>query len=404
MKIGFNCLATSPAYRGGVNSFTFGLLDGLAQSRRPHKFVIFASPQNRHLFVSYLNLPNFSVVEINQNRTQSIKGIFHKLPRPFHFLRRFARLKSLNDAMNGNVAESMDAQVDMFYVPYCPPPVFPFPRKPTVYSIHDIQHVHYPEFFTQEQKLERKVGFANCTDHAALIQASSEQMRDDFLANFPVLTPEKVVVIQEGVKVETFRRHQSGFDIRGKYQLPGDFLYFPAQLWYHKNHITVLKALASLKDKGISIPLVMSGARYEGSENLFEFIEQQGLGDRVFYLGLVPFEDVIALQQTAKFLITAVLYESSSIPILEAAAAGTPVIASETPANQERARDLQLNLFPPKDHIALADLLEKIWSDQPLVSRQVEHNSRAIERFDWPRIAEDYLDAFEGLVAGRRQR
>jgi len=219
-----------------------------------------------------------------------------------------------------------------------------------------------------------------------------------------VLTPEKVVVIQEGVKVETFRRHQSGFDIRGKYQLPGDFLYFPAQLWYHKNHITVLKALASLKDKGISIPLVMSGARYEGSENLFEFIEQQGLGDRVFYLGLVPFEDVIALQQTAKFLITAVLYESSSIPILEAAAAGTPVIASETPANQERARDLQLNLFPPKDHIALADLLEKIWSDQPLVSRQVEHNSRAIERFDWPRIAEDYLDAFEGLVAGRRQR
>ena len=85
-------------------------------------------------------------------------------------------------------------------------------------------------------------------------------------------------------------------------------------------------------------------------------------------------------------------------------AAGTPIIASETPANLERARDLQLNLFPPKDDTALAALLEKIWDDEALRAAQVQHNSRAIGKFDWPNIAEDYLDAFERLMGGRPQK
>src|SRR5579883_2485864 len=346
MKIGLNCLATAPGYRGGVNSFTFGLLDGLAQSRRPHEFIIFASPQSRPMFESYLNHSNFLIVEVNAPGREAVRSFFHKVPAPLRLLRRWFPLRSLNTVLNGESERILEEHADLFYAPYCPPPVFPFPNKPTVYSIHDIQHVHYPEFFTAEQIQIRKEAFHNCTQHAALIQASSEQMRDDFLANFPVLTPEKVVVIQEGVKVETFRARKPGLDVRKKYNLPSQFMYFPAQLWHHKNHITVLKAIARLKEKGVNTPLVMSGARYEGSERLFEFIEAQGLKDRVFYLDVIPFEDVIALHQGAKFLITAVLYESSSIPILEAAAAGTPIIASQTPANLERARDLKLNLFP----------------------------------------------------------
>jgi glycosyltransferase involved in cell wall biosynthesis len=48
-------------------------------------------------------------------------------------------------------------------------------------------------------------------------------------------------------------------------------------------------------------------------------------------------------------------------------------------------------------------LLEKIWDDEALRSAQARHNSRAIEKFDWPNIAEDYLDAFERLM-GRQPR
>lgn len=403
MRIGINCLRISPFYKGGVNSFTFGLLDGFAQCRRRHKFVIFANENNQHLFEPYLSARNFDVVEVDEARRDTLKKRVEVSPRPLRtVLRRLLPPRMLDAVMSDTPQRALERGADILFVPYCPPQDFPFPDRPTMYSIHDLQHVHYPEFFSPKDLEERDIIFANCTRHAALIQASSEQMRDDFLANLPALTPQKIVVIQEGVNIEIFRRPRIEKDIRRKYGLPGEFLFFPAQLWHHKNHITVLKALARLKAKGILIPLVLSGARYEGSERLFDFIAEQGLSNQVFYLGVVPFEDVIALHQAAKFLITAVLYESSSIPILEAAAAGTAVIASETPANLERARDLQLNLFPPTDEAALADLLEKIWPDDALRAAQSAHNASAIAQFDWSRIAENYLDAFEAFMARRK--
>lgn len=396
MRIGLNCLGIAPNYKGGVNSFTLGLIDGFAKSTRRHRFILFVNERNQHVFEPYRFLRNFRLVVIDDGKvreeTLPLRGgwrFFNRLlPARWQYISR----KAVPERVLENKA-------DMLYVPHCPPVNFPFPDRPTVYSIHDLQHIHYPEFFSADALRERGVCYPNCANRAALMQASSEQMRDDFLAQFPVLTPEKVAVIQEGVNIETFRARHAGPDIGEKYRLPAEFLYFPAQLWHHKNHITVLKALVRLKTKGLNVPLVLSGARYDGSEHLFEFIAEHGIVDRVFYLGLVPPEDVIALHQAAKFLITAVLYESSSIPILEAAAAGTPIIASETPANLERARDLALNLFQPKDDAALADLLERIWKDEALARRQTEHNARAIARFDWQRIAEDYLDAFERLMA-----
>lgn len=436
MRIGLNCLRTAPGYGGGVNSFTFGLLDGFAATRRTHQFVLFHTPENASIFSKYADAPNFRLVTINEKNRWTGRGAINFLPervrnrlhrdKPNFFVvtneeknawmargafkllpwrvRYRLPLLALNRWWNSVYAKEMLAHADIFYVPYAPPALFPYPDAPTVYSIHDLQHAHYPQFFSSEQLLERRALFASCGEHAALIQASSEQMRDDFLANISGLTPDRIVVIREGVDVKRYAQPPANNDVRSRYGLPDSFMYYPAQLWHHKNHITVLKAVVRLRERGISRPLVLSGAKYPGSQHLFDFISQNNLGDRVFYLGLVPFEDVIALLHAAKFLITSVLYESSSIPILEAAAAGTPVIASHTPANEERTRDLQMQLFTPTDNAELAALLAKVWDDDATIRRQVEHNNVAIRRFAWSSVAEDYLDAFEKLHESSEKR
>ncbi len=153
------------------------------------------------------------------------------------------------------------------------------------------------------------------------MQASSKQMYADFLKNLPSLTPDKVVVIREGVNVAVYTQSSADDSITARHGLPKDFLFYPAQLWQHKNHITILKALLHLKRQGIVIPLVLTGAKYSGAQPLFDFIDQNDLSGQVFHIGLVPYEDIIALHRVARFLITASLFESSSLPILEAAAA-----------------------------------------------------------------------------------
>lgn len=392
MRIGLNCLRLAPTYKGGVNSFAFGLLDGFAASRRGHSFVIFANARNRNMFRRYESMPNFRIVLLDGALGRIGRGLFNRLPAPLRFAlphRLYGRLLNRGDARR--IAQHADVQ----YVPYCPTPIFPFPDLPTLYSIHDLQHVHYPQFFSAAERRARDVAFANAVGHAAMIQASSRQMADEFAAHFPQLPARRITVIPEGVDAAAFAQTPAG-DIRARYQLPERFLFYPAQLWPHKNHITILKALARLKADGLDIPLVLTGARYTGADELAPFLERGAAGG-IFYLGIVPYADIMALHHAARFLITASLYEASSIPILEAAAAGTPIIASATPSHAEHAQDLQMQLFPPADPEALAELLRAVWRDDALIARQTARNLIAIQRFTWNEAAEHYLDMLESL-------
>ena len=89
-----------------------------------------------------------------------------------------------------------------------------------------------------------------------MIQASSRYMAEDFCDHFPKLNESNVEVIPEGVDVDLFSRPLPDNDVSGRYELPASFLFTPAQLWPHKNHLTILKALKRLRDGGLVIPWV----------------------------------------------------------------------------------------------------------------------------------------------------
>jgi hypothetical protein len=214
MRIGINGLYLSSNYKGGVNTFALGLIDGFAKVGGAHEFVIFNGPSNRKLFEKYEEYPNFRLFEIEQSSYLLLRRCYYHLPWQ---IRDRLPLERLNRFFNAPYAEIMTRQADVHFVPYCPPQLFPFPENPSVYSIHDIQHVHYPEFFTPEQHLQRKVTFEQCIKRATLIQASSNYMRRDFTKYFTTLDEGKVVVIREGVDIEAFRRRRATADVMQRY-------------------------------------------------------------------------------------------------------------------------------------------------------------------------------------------
>jgi glycosyltransferase involved in cell wall biosynthesis len=159
-----------------------------------------------------------------------------------------------------------------------------------------------------------------------------------------------------------------------------------------------LRALKEIETKnGLKIPLVLTGAKFTAAPKIFEFIAEQSMG-YVRYLGKMPFEDMVALYQKAAFMITATLHESSSLPILEAAAAGTPIIASRIPPLEELAQVLQLNVFDPLDVDGLARLIFDLWSDERTASAQAAVNRQKIALYSWENTARKYLQFFERIV------
>lgn len=392
MRVGINCLNIDPNYAGGVTSYTFGLLDGWVRTTTDIEFVILANSGNVEQYRQYTEHPNFSIEVIDFE----IAGWQNKLIWQAVKLQSKALYGMLHKQFYKPLADRIDKLVD---VVYCPNTIlYPlYLKSTTVLSMHDIQQVHFPEFFEQVQLKDRYITYNISAEQLNYLQATSEHMKDDFLGYFKTLKAKQVVKIPEGVDIPLFRDQGDVEYLKEKYDLPDQFLYFPAQLWHHKNHITVLKALKKLRDEqGITIPLVLTGSRYSASQHLFDYIEEHQLNN-VFYLGKIPFPDVVALYKKARFLITAVLYESSSIPVLEAAAAGTPVIASDTRPNRELGERLQVNLFEPKDVDALIETLQRVWTDDDLIARQVVHNQEAIQYYSWDNAAKMYADLFRKI-------
>lgn len=391
MKIGISCYNINPNYKGGINSFTFGLIDGFASLNSEHNFQIFVNRKNAFLFEKYRDLKNFEIIVLKEvtNLERIIRGVLLFLGADIY--------KLVCQLIYKNIVDTMNKNSDIIYIPTS----FLFPygfKKLTFVSPHDIQQLHYPDFFPKFELLNRKIHTNITIKYANYIQASSEYMKTDFLEHFPELNENQIYVIREGVNVELFSKSKDTSYLKNKYNLPDEFLFFPAQLWKHKNHITVLKSLNEIKNKtGNEIPLVLTGQKYKSSQYIFDFIKNNNLNE-TYYLGPVPFDDLLALYQKAKFLITAVLYESSSLPILEAAASGIPIIASSTPPNIEMSSKLKINLFSPTDFIELSNLILNIWNNNNLINEQVLFNKNAINFYSWKNVAQDYLSIIEKLV------
>ena len=393
IRVGINCLDINPFFVGGVTTYTLGLLEGFASVGNGCQFRIFATEGNHHLFEQYRNHKHFDV-RVVRDRFFSLRTGLCRAALLSCSDRLF---KFTNDLAFEEIRELLDAESDVLYTPT---PVLRYFNsvRPTVLTMHDIQHVHYPEFFSWPRRLSRNITYRLSARHACYLQANSQYTKKDFLAHFPELSPEQIEVIPAGVNIERFGTPCLTNDVCKRYNLPERFLFFPAQLWPHKNHITVLRALKQVENKmALKIPLVLTGDAFAAASKVFGFAADQSMV-YVRYLGKVPNQDMVGLYHKAAFVLAAGLHESNSFPTLEAAAAGTPVIASRIPPFEELAQVLQLNLFDPLDVDGLARLIFDLWNDEETASSQVAANRRQIACYSFENTARKYIQLFERIV------
>ena len=207
-------------------------------------------------------------------------------------------------------------------------------------------------------------------------------IKKDILTFYKNINKKKIKVIQEGVS--------SDFSFKRKKIYKKKYIFFPAQLWQHKNHLVVLNAIKTLKDKhNLKIKIILVGEKFKSSKNIVNFIlENKDL--KINYLGKVNFKKLLKLYENSKFLISPAIYESSSIPILEACKIGVPVICSNSPPNKELGKQLKLNFFKTDSSIDLANLIRKLWKKHSLLNKQINNNKKSIKKFDWNNIAKKY--------------
>lgn len=389
MRIGIDCIGVDPQYCGGVNTYVFGIIKGFkSQNAGNFSIIIFCTSKNIHLFKEYEKDNLFKIVILNEF-TFFIRKLFRIVPYILNsgcLWRKFWNLYTKISGINSKI----ESECDLLYTPTTLLNVYNL-NIPTILSMHDIQHYHFPEFFTNRQLKLLHLAFISSAKSSNYFQVSSQFIKNDLLNYFKFLNKNQLIIIPEGVDVEEFSK-KSLINVKLKYNLPERFIFYPAQLWKHKNHISVLRALKKIEeDNNLKIPLVLTGTKYSASKDIFKFIDANEM-DNVFYLGRVPFDDLIAIYQNAYLLISASLYESSCLPILEAASTNLPIVASDIPPNKEMSEILKLNLFNPLDISEIKDVILKCWTDLNLIQSQSTYNREHVNIYHWNKCANKYLD------------
>ena len=357
----------------GVGRWTAGSISALAA----------AAPDWRiDLIAFHLRSARLDVTGMGPNVSFRLLRFSNRLSRQMNVLGIFPPVDSIVGAA--------DAVVGPAYVPWRSR------RAAEIPVIHDLTHLHFPQFVSSRNLRYLRMTIPRVLKRAARVVTVSDAMRREIVDAYR-LNPEDVTVVPNGCESPRFGNPAS----TTREDLPETYLLFVGTLEPRKNLMGLLEACDLLRARRGSIPplVVVGGAgwRTEGFEAVLAPRIQAG---EVRMLGYVPDDDLPAIYQKALALVFPSHYEGFGLPVLEAMAAGCPVVASARGGIPEVAGEAALLTDPQPE--TLADAMAKIIQDERLRERLSELGRARAQSFTWEKSGAALKEAILQAVEHRR--
>ena len=377
MKVGVY-LGDSLPQLGGGYTFEEEVCQSLVRhaSESPHEFVLVTAGESDHLSAWAGSL---EVISVRRSLYRRISNRFS-----YESQKVLQRVSSAHRArLVAKDAERSLARhgVELVWSLNFFTPVLDLPFITTIWDLqHRLQPV-FPEVSTNGVWEARERHFSSTLRRAAAVICGTEAGRSE-IERFYQVPSERIWKLPHPTPRFALGASASNTnDVRKKYDLPEEFLFYPAQFWPHKNHITILRALRILREEhGASLVVVFVGSDRGNLGHICEMARQYSLTDSVRFLGFVSREDLVALYRSAFALVYPTYFGPENLPPLEAFALNCPVIASAVAGSEEQLGDAAL-LFNPKNPVELATAVLHLKSDPSLRAELIDRGYQRASRF-----------------------
>jgi len=290
-------------------------------------------------------------------------------------------------------------QIDTILCPNFFVPALKRVRK--VIIVHDLAPLrlpaaHYPRAWLAYFRMM----LPGSLERADAILTPSQHVRDAIIHRFGT-DPAKVIATPQGVAREFFLAPPSALldSVAQKYGIEQPSVLSVGQNNHRKNLLVLVRALALLRQRDFpSLKLVVCGPRGAASRHLDREIERLGLASAVIRTGPVCAPELSCLYRLATLFAMPSLDEGFGLPVLEAMASGTPVLASDRGALPEVVGDAAL-VLDPEDVEGWADALSRLLSDEPLSRLLRDRGIARAQEFPWERTAAQTLPVLQGELA-----
>ncbi len=269
-------------------------------------------------------------------------------------------------------------------------------RGRLVSTIHDVGFIEVSDTFPAFERLWMPALIRATARRAALVLTGSEFARDQ-VVGWAGLRRERVRVTYNGIGPE-FVPVPAGparDAVLRRYGLRAPFVLSVGRLNARKNLRRLIEAFERLVVPGLQ--LAIGGPAHYGSDALRRRVEESPARAAIRCIGFIADPDLPAVMSGAAVFVYPSLFEGFGLPPLEAAACGTPVVASNTSALPEILGDAAL-LVDPHSAEGLASALRRALTDESL---RAELRHRGIARaahFSWEAVARRCVAAYAQAV------
>lgn len=317
---------------------------------------------------------------INPRQYSWFKGKFHKTFYPSKFA--FSPYLRLPIAYETLMHSPADLNIFFSYK-------LPYVRfsSPVVSTVHDIILLKTNCESAKVIREHRRI-LEDTVQRSKYILTVSESSKKDLMEEFGIDT-DRIFIVHNGINQSAFSKRLTSKErniIKRKYGLPDKFILNFGVYRKHKNIERLIEAYASLP-VGIrnNLKLVLTRT-HPVLENI---IDRLGIRNDVTIIGFVPDEDKSAIYQMADIFYYASLYEGFGVPVIEAQAAGIPVITSTTSSLPEAAGGAALLVDPYETH-EIAEAIKEVYFDKDKADILVERGLANSKQYTWQRSINEF--------------
>jgi len=277
--------------------------------------------------------------------------------------------------------------------------IFPYSVKkecevPFIFTVWDLGYRMLPNFSELVQNGlfgYKEDMYQYMLPRATYILTGNETGKKEILANYAI-NAEKIKTV--AFPITGFCFEKTDFPERID-SIKEPFVFYPAQFWAHKNHITIVKAISYLKkEKNVEINCYFVGSDHGNLENVNNCIRYHNLEEQIKILGFVDYSTLMYLYKKALAMVYVSLLGPNNLPPIEAAALGCPLVVSNLPGHIEQMEDTSLFVNPlnPQE---IAEAILKFYEEPDFRTNMIDKGLKLAEKFKEYSYFEEVLKVVE---------
>lgn len=271
----------------------------------------------------------------------------------------------------------------------------PWSSLPEVVTIHDMISELFEETYHLPHVKALREAKAQSLKTAHRVIAISDQTKRDLQAVYQI-PAWKIDVIYHGVDYQLFSQNPGGErtkEILSKHKLLEPYFLYVGGRLHHKNFKTFLTAFSKSR-VAKDYKLAVAGAPWNDDEK--ELIRKLGAENQLIWTEHLNETELAVAYQNAQGLALPSYYEGFGLPLIEAMAAGCPVLASNTGPFPELAQEAAL-FFDPRDESQMKQALE-IALDSGVRKNLITKGTERAQCFSWDTSAVKHLECYKKAI------